>query len=305
MTINGLTILQITDLSTLVSVEISTKGGLLNSWKQGPEKDYFDIIDGNDFSNGWNGFEGNGFKSGKMSPYSCRLKNGVYQHDGKHYKIEKYYLGLHAIHGLLYDAPFEIINTHSDDKAAFAILSYTYQKTDPGFPFNYEVQLKWTLSKANKVTVQTTITSKDSESFPVMDGWHPYFKLGDTIDNCTIQFTNKGILEYDDTLIPTGKIIPNQYFEKGQLLAGMELDNGYLLDSSHPNCILENENYKLLVSPDANYGYLQLYTPPHRKSIAIENLSAAPDCFNNKMGLHIMQPHAVWNLTTSFQLFRK
>jgi aldose 1-epimerase len=30
---------------------------------------------------------------------------------------------------------------------------------------------------------------------------------------------------------------------------------------------------------------LQIYTPPHRKSIAIENLSSAPDAFNNKIGL--------------------
>jgi aldose 1-epimerase len=48
-----------------------------------------------------------------------------------------------------------------------------------------------------------------------------------------------------------------------------------------------------------------LYTPDHRKSIAIENLSAAPNCFNNKMGLHIMQPQAIWNLETSYQLITK
>ena len=41
---------------------------------------------------------------------------------------------------------------------------------------------------------------------------------------------------------------------------------------------------------DASYPYLQIYTPPGRDSIAVENLSGAPDCFNNKMGLHLLQP---------------
>ena len=42
---------------------------------------------------------------------------------------------------------------------------------------------------------------------------------------------------------------------------------------------------QLEISPARSYPYLQLYTPPHRQSIAFENLSAAPDAFNNAMGL--------------------
>jgi aldose 1-epimerase len=33
-----------------------------------------------------------------------------------------------------------------------------------------------------------------------------------------------------------------------------------------------------------------LYTPPHRRSIAIENLSSAPDAFNNGIGLISLDP---------------
>jgi aldose 1-epimerase len=35
---------------------------------------------------------------------------------------------------------------------------------------------------------------------------------------------------------------------------------------------------------------LQIYTPATRDSIAVENLSGAPDCFNNGMGLLLLQP---------------
>jgi len=102
--------------------------------------------------------------------------------------------------------------------------------------------------------------------------------------------------------------MPNNLFEKATLLENIKLDNGYLLDTDEiekAQCILENDKYILIVKPSDAYPYLQLYTPDHRKSIAIENLSGAPDCFNNKMGLHIMQPQSIWNLATSYQLITK
>jgi aldose 1-epimerase len=303
--IDQFTLIRITDTTTQAHIDISSKGGLLNSWVQSPDNKSWDVIDGNDFSNGWSNFEGTGFKSGKMNPFSCRLYKGGYEHDSNKYLIEKFYLGEHAIHGIIYDAEFEIAKTETNDDKASIWLKYNYKKEDNGFPFEYSVTLKWSFHHGNKVTVQTSITNNDSRSFPMMDGWHPYFKLGNSIDDCALQFVNNGILEYDQALIPTRNIIPNNQFENGLILAGIELDNGYTLTSNNPTCILENEQFKLVVNPDAQYGYLQLYTPPHRKSIAIENLSAAPDCFNNKMGLHIMQPQEVWSLETSYQLFYK
>ncbi len=57
-----------------------------------------------------------------------------------------------------------------------------------------------------------------------------------------------------------------------------------------PSCELFNPENRLKISfyPSNNYPYLQIYTPPHRQSIAIENLSAAPDSFNNQMGLTLL-----------------
>jgi aldose 1-epimerase len=298
-------LIQIKNLLTQEQIEIATKGGLLNSWKLSPATDNFDIIDGNNFEAGWKNFESNGFKGGKMNPFSCRLNYGKYVHEDITYRIDKFYLGDHALHGLLYEANFEIINTATTEDSASVTLHYEYKKIDSGFPFNYSVSLKWVFEKNNKVHIETTITNKDQQSFPMMDGWHPYFKLSESINECTIQFINKGLLVYNDALIPTGELLPCLDFESPKTLANIELDNGYLLDAKQSSASLENNNFKLVVTPDANYSYLQLYIPSSRKSIAIENLSGAPDCFNNKMGLHIMQPQEVWSLKTQYQLFYK
>ena len=70
--------IRLRDKSNGNSITIVTKGGLLNEWlAEGVNA----IIHGNDLSRGWGAFEMNGFKGGKMSPFSCRLANGQYQHE--------------------------------------------------------------------------------------------------------------------------------------------------------------------------------------------------------------------------------
>ncbi len=298
-------IIRIANNDTKVYIDIVTKGGLLNSWVQHKGSAQFDVIDGNELSKGWVNFESNGFKSAKMNPFCCRLNFGHYDYHDSSFKIEKFYLHKHAIHGLLYDEVFEIEKTEINDQCAIVWLSYHYQKKDIGYPFDYHVKLKWSFWKDNKIMIQTEINNNENTDIPMMDGWHPYFKLADSIDDCTLQFINNGLLEYDMEIIPTKEIIPNHEFENGTKLKGVNLDNGYVLDPNNPICILENNQYKIVVTADHNYPYLQIYTPPHRKSIAIENLSGAPDSFNNKMGLHIMQPHEIWTLNTQYQLFNK
>ena len=77
------------------------------------------------------------------------------------------------------------------------------------------------------------------------------------------------------------------------------------MNASANTCVLENEKYQLIVQPLMNYPYLQLYIPADRKSIAIENLSGIPNCFNNKIGLQLMKPHQNLVLKTSYQFIIK
>jgi aldose 1-epimerase len=117
------------------------------------------------------------------------------------------------------------------------------------------------------------------------DGWHPYFTLGGSVDEWNIQFDSNTQLEYDAALLPSGKKLKDERFTKGGSLKDIQLDNSFELNAAieGAKCILSNDMLKLIVAPDKSYPLLQLYIPPHRKSIAIENLSGAPDNFNNGM----------------------
>ncbi|MEJ7677226.1 MAG: hypothetical protein WKG06_05005 [Segetibacter sp.] len=56
------------------------------------------------------------------------------------------------------------------------------------------------------MTIITTVTNIDKQLIPVVDGWHPYFTLGNTINDYQLEFQSKEMLEFDENLIPTGKL---------------------------------------------------------------------------------------------------
>jgi aldose 1-epimerase len=141
---------------------------------------------------------------------------------------------------------------------------------------------------------------------PVTDGWHPYFTLGDSVDNCQLEFQSKEMLEFDEELIPTGKL--HRYEEFGSLkdFGATNFDNCFTVNFAEcqPMCVFRNPKQKIQVEihPEKSYPYLQIFTPGHRRSIAIENLSAAPDAFNNGIGLLVLEPAKSLSFKTKFVL---
>jgi aldose 1-epimerase len=245
----------------------------------------------------------NGFKSCKLSPFVCRIPEGKYLFNQQAYKTAKFFLGEEAIHGLIYDAPFEIVDSGADDEQAFVSLRYEYAKKDEGFPFPYLCTVTYKLEKANKISTITEIKNDSDQEMPLSDGWHPYFTLGSAVNDLQFKINASQMLEFDDHLVPTGKILPFNKFQDLEKFGETFLDNCFVVNNHHePACILKSDRgLQLTMWPDKSYPYLQIYTPDHRRSIAIENLSSAPNAFNNGMGLIILKPGESREFTTVYQ----
>jgi aldose 1-epimerase len=247
-----------------------------------------------------------GFKSCKLSPFACRINNASYFFNHKEYRIEKFLLNGSALHGLIYDAPFTVTKMWADENSAGAVLGYSYNGTDKGYPFAYDCEVKYELKKDNVLTLTTTVFNKHNEAIPIQDGWHPYFTFGGTVNNLQLSFKSKEMVEFNDDLIPTGKLIVYNDFKNATLIGDTAFDNCFTLQSDIVSaaCTLKDEAQKiqLEIYPDKSYPYLQLYTPPHRNSIAIENLSAVPDTFNNQTGLIVLAPESAAHFTTIYKI---
>ncbi|MEO8711692.1 MAG: aldose 1-epimerase, partial [Parafilimonas sp.] len=190
-----------------------------------------------------------------------------------------------------------------NENAAFVTLQYEYQKEDKGFPFNYTCTITYSLEKDNSLSIRTSVKNNSETQMPLCDGWHPYFTLGAKVNELSFEMNADKMLVFNERLVPTGEIIPYKKFQQPEILDDTFLDNCFLLnDNNKPAFVLRNNSsgLELSIQPDKSYPYLQIYTPPHRNSIAIENLSAAPDAFNNKIGLAILKPGETCSFKTVY-----
>ncbi|MBS4043937.1 MAG: aldose 1-epimerase [Chitinophagaceae bacterium] len=296
-------IIELKDNSTNTLVEVFSFGAMLNKFICNVDGDFFNVIDGyENLDEAINPKEA-WFKSCKLSPFVCRLHEGKFNFNNSSYTIEKFYLGEHAIHGIIYNGVYEIISSEANDDSALVELKYDYKGEDKGYPFPFSSTVVWKLTQHNNLSVTTTIEHHNEFAIPICDGWHPYFKMDVSVDACTFQINSNQQVEFDETLIPTGKIVVDERFLKPILLQNIELDNCFQLKNNvEPNCILKGKKLALEISSNQNYPYLQIYTAPHRQSIAIENLSATPDAFNNKMGLISLEPNTTIEFTANYKI---
>lgn len=286
-------------------VEVFSFGALLNQFavvKNGEKKNvvlgFANIEDAKENITG-------GFQSAKLSPFVCRMKEGKYKFHDELYKVNKFYLQTEAIHGLLYDAPFKVIDNGATDEYAYATMEYVYNKEEKGFPFTYRTEITYRLETTNRLTIVTKVTNTGDQSFPLSDGWHPYFRLGETVDTLEVRFNSKEIAEFDERLLPTGIYSPFREFNSFKPLGSVMLDHCFVLDGFDKTaCAIKDSKAGLQfdIIPDNSYPYLQIYTPADRKSIAIENLSSVPDAFNNGIGLIVLEPQEGKSFTTVYQI---
>jgi len=309
---NGLRLITLREESTGTEIAILPKhGACLHAFtvrapKAGGPGGLFNVIDNYPDSRRLEKEIGISYKSSKLSPWPCRIPDGKYVFEGKEYRFEHLFKDGTAIHGLLYNKPFTVLGETTDEASASLSLEYRYNREDGGYPFDYVCGVRYILHPGSLLEVVTTVTNLDDKVIPIADGWHPYFALGGKADDWQVQFHVSAIVEFDDRLVPTGKLVQYDTFDTTKRLGDTFLDNCFVLKQQLVSaaCELFNPDNGLRVSffPDDHYPYLQLYTPDTRKSIAVENLSGAPDCFNNKMGLSVLEAGRSQIFTTRYKV---
>lgn len=293
------------DISSGCSAEIYAFGAALNSFHVTVKNETLNIVDGYASLEDAKENATRSFKSSKLSPFVCRMRKGKYEFENRQHTIHKFYLGEEAIHGLLFDRTFNVKEIKADDDRASVTLEYYYNVREEGFPFSFLMHVTYTLQKNFSLTVQTTVTNTGSSAMPLGDGWHPYFQLGCKVNDLLVHFNSNTMLEFDEKLMPTGNCVHNAAFENPSVFGNTFLDNTFVLKSfDAPACTLTNteKGIRFSVTADASYPYLQIFSPDHRNSIAIENLSSPPDSFNNKMALIILQRGDTKIFTTQFDI---
>jgi aldose 1-epimerase len=302
-----LDLVQITDLSTGIQVRIlPAAGALLHEFSIPLGNRRIQVIDNYKNQLDLRTHLSSSFKSAKLSPFVCRISEGKYSFEKNKFEFLNKFNDGSAIHGILSDKPFKVIDKMAGEEEASVLLEYPYRHEDPAYPFDYDIQVRYILTKGGKLRLVTTIKNMSPGRIPMADGWHPYFSLEGKVNDWRLSFHSRQNLTFDENLIPIGQMAESEKFYSPRLIGEEFFDHCFLLekDPDMPAAVLENpvNGLRLRFFPDISYPFLQIFTPPHRNSIAIENLSAAPDAFNNGIGLLIMQPGESQSFSVLYQL---
>ena len=132
----------------------------------------------------WNGNpEFWGKHSPILFPIVGTLKKNSYSYNNKNYELPR--------HGFARDLNFELIYK-SDYEAIFSLKSF--DETLKKYPFNFELQIIYTLSESN-LTVCYKVFNKNQFEMPFSIGGHPAFALEKDFDNYSLLFENDEEIE--------------------------------------------------------------------------------------------------------------
>ncbi|UII34648.1 hypothetical protein LVD17_12600 [Fulvivirga ulvae] len=276
---------------------IPSCGAMLNAFNvRLPDDSYFPLIDGYENENDLVNNIAHTFKGCKLSPFPNRIKAGNYTFKGQNYQLGINLLEEgHAHHGLLYNVPFELINSGADEYEGRLRYRYVYDAFNPGYPFKYHMEIEYRFNRDNSLTCTTEIKNTDDREILIGDGWHPVFNTHPLTDDMYIRFRADKQLELHD-MIPNMKFAEDGKFSDFRRIGKQQFDDAFELNNTG-KAVFTLAYPKLKMAVDIwqqtgtdGYNYLQVYTPYNRNSIAVEPVTCPANAFNNGLGLITLAP---------------
>jgi len=276
-------------------------GGILNALYLQMPQGLYNVIDGFASDADFIANNSSSFKSNILCPFPNRIQKGTYTFENKQYTLPiNFESEQNAIHGLVYDKTFTVTQSYSNNTHAALHIEYSYTGDIIGFPFPFVIAIEYTLSNKG-LQLHTRITNTGTSPFPLGFGWHHYFRVTDSITHTALAVPTTLMYDVDSAMIPTGQTQPYTAFTELQQIENKHLDTCFAVEQNKPiHIVLKDTVTKHSLTIEyhsTDFPFVQIYTPPHRSSIAIEPMTCAPNAFNNKLGLIIAQPSTSYNYT--------
>ena len=239
----------------------------------------------------------NTYASSILFPFANRVKDGAYTFNDQDFQFEiNSKEDNNALHGLVYNKTFQIINQEISNDSASILLEYNETELSIGFPYTYTIQLKYVFT-SNGLNLNVSVKNTDSKAFPFTLGWHPYF-LSDNLFNSSLDFNSSKKIVLGERNITTGI----EDFELNDVfnIEDKQLDDCWILDTNE--VIFNTPKYQLQMTSSTENNYLQAYTPPKLNTIAIEPTTGVSDSFNNNIGLKILDANDTYNINWSLKI---
>lgn len=233
----------------------------------------------------------NTYASSILFPFANRIKDGEYTYEGVNYKFDCNEVEPNnALHGLVFDQTFELIDSNVSEEQASVVFSYTTSVKNKAFPYLFKIEVAYTLTR-NAIDIAVKVNNEDTKTFPFTIGWHPYF-LSNDLYNSTLDFATSKEFQFDERMITDGEELKEVKlpFE----IKDKQLDNCYALTSG--TIVFNTPKYKMTIDSSGQENYFQMYTPPKPNTIALEPVTGISNSFNNQVGLQELKSGEEYNI---------
>ncbi|BDS14354.1 aldose 1-epimerase [Aureispira anguillae] len=229
-----------------------------------------------------------------LFPFANRINKGQYSYANQFYQLDCNEVARgHAIHGLVYKQEFSLVGSTSTEDEASVSFSYQQDGSAAGFPFPFNITLTYTLKK-DSLALAVKVENRGTASFPFSLGWHPYFYSSD-LEQSELYMESEERIDANEQMIP--QQIIKEHFPNPLVLRKQEFDTGFVLKNTTIGYKTPDYQMNLRIGGHQDQQFVQLYIPAHRKSIAIEPMTAAADCYNNNWGVKTLKPNAIYQTT--------
>lgn len=236
-------------------------------------------------------------KSAILFPFPNRLNKGRYSWQGIEYGFPINSPATeNAIHGFVRTEAFTVERIDLREQEAKLVCRYDYNGKHTFYPFPFTLRITFQLSDKNTLNFKVGCTNRHHAPIPVGFGWHPYFRLAPRADQHTMRLPACARVDIDDRMIPTGVYHEFEQFRQFEPLQETTFDNCFASDiGGQYRLQMAFEEHTLSVQANAaQFPFFQVFTPPHRESVALEPMSCNIDAFNNGDGLYILHPNEDW-----------
>lgn len=269
---------------------------------------------------------GGGFSFGCpiLFPFPNRTGNGRYVFGGREYQLDVNYKDGNAIHGLVADSPWQVLDSGAGDEQGSWVSARFDTEQHPEvlrqYPFPCVLTVTWAL-RDGALHLHAQAQNTGAAALPMGFGIHPWFPAPLTPRGqraeCVLTVPARGRweLESEEQLIPTGDILPLEDgfdFSRGAKLGRQFLDDvytGLIYEGGEHVCTVDDKisGLRLEVRASSVFREHVVYAPLDRDVICLEPYTGTTDFVNLSTrdvdaGIVILQPNEQWQGDISITL---
>lgn len=237
-----------------------------------------------------------------------RIRQGAFRFRDRDYQLDLNHNG-HHIHGFLKSRPWKVTDIGKNSvKSVFAVAEF--KDVLKMYPHPLVIEMTYSLEGPSLIQ-KTKVLNQGPSPAPFGYGVHTWFLLDGQPEQWTLKLPSAHIWELDETLMPTGSLLPLGEFASlpaGMNLKGVNLDTVFQIGDNSCEAVLEKDGCRIRYRGSEQFKHWVIYTKGEANDyICLEPYTWVTNAPNLALdpavtGLRAVEPEQSLELTLTLEI---